>query len=219
MLTADLTAQLNASYQANVLSSPPTEGMGRFGLTVQAAVLLGRVFRNMHDNTGGDDFRNDEARLLDNTISALTQVSLEEGRYRGIGVCSPTTICYRYGPSNLEQPKLTVDSSRLLLNERQKISTTSWCDTPESTSSPPDFVAHIAAEMLRLARAISAEGSCGTEEISPFCLDTMYRSAIFYASNHKQTGNQSDLDALEDIKTGFKDINSRWGVAGNLPFL
>jgi hypothetical protein len=90
-----LAMQVNASCRGHALSSPPTEGMGRFGLTAQAAVLLGRVFRNMHDNTGGDDFRNDEARVLDNTISALTKVSLEEGRYRGIGVCSPTTICYR----------------------------------------------------------------------------------------------------------------------------
>jgi hypothetical protein len=118
--------------------------------------------------------------------------------------------------NSLERQKLTFDSSRLLLNEKQKRSTAAPNNTLEDNSPPPGFVAHIATEMLRLARAISTVGRCGAEEMSPFCLDTMYRSAIFYANNYSQTRNQNDLDALEDIKTGFRDMNSRWRAAGNL---
>lgn len=69
--------------------------MGRFCLTAQAGILLGRVFRNIHDYPDQDGLRDQEAKVLDNTIAALTQVSLQEGRFRGIGVCSPTTICFR----------------------------------------------------------------------------------------------------------------------------
>jgi hypothetical protein len=72
--------------------------MGRFCLTAQAGILLGRVFQLVNDTTNTDEFRHQEAIVLDNTIAALTQVSLEEGRFRGIGVCSPTTICFRYEP-------------------------------------------------------------------------------------------------------------------------
>lgn len=71
--------------------------MGRFCLTAQVEILLGRVFRHVNDTTSTDEFRHQEATVLDNTIAALPQVSLEEGRFRGIGVCSPTTICFRYG--------------------------------------------------------------------------------------------------------------------------
>lgn len=68
--------------------------MGRFALTAQAAILLGRVFCNIH-NTHDESFRRAEAFTLGNTLTALTNVSLQEGRFRGIGICSPTTICYR----------------------------------------------------------------------------------------------------------------------------
>ena len=78
-----------------MLSSTPTEAMGRFCLTCQAAILLGRVYRNIHDNLDVDGFHDQEARILEDTIVALTQVSLQEGSSRGISLCSPTTLCYR----------------------------------------------------------------------------------------------------------------------------
>ncbi|CAI6087978.1 unnamed protein product [Clonostachys chloroleuca] len=53
--------------------------MGRFCLTAQVEILLGRVFRHVNDTTSTDEFRHQEATVLDNTIAALTQVSLEEG--------------------------------------------------------------------------------------------------------------------------------------------
>lgn len=77
------------------MSSPPSEAMGRFGLTVQAAYLLGKVLRYNCLQANGHVIQEDEIRLLDNTLSALTKVSLIEGRDRAMGVCSPTTICHR----------------------------------------------------------------------------------------------------------------------------
>jgi hypothetical protein len=65
--------------------------MGRFCLTAQAIIFLGKVIRNITDESGQD-----EAKVLDDTIAALTNVSLQEGHFRGRGVCSPTTLCYRY---------------------------------------------------------------------------------------------------------------------------
>jgi hypothetical protein len=70
--------------------------MGRFCLTTQATILLGKVLRNINDESSKEEFCEHEAKVLDNTIVALTNVSLHEGRSRNVGVCSPTTVCYRY---------------------------------------------------------------------------------------------------------------------------
>lgn len=70
--------------------------MGRFALTVQAAFLLGRVLRNCRAVRDENGLQEEEARILDKTILALTQVSLQESQQRGMGLCSPTTICHRY---------------------------------------------------------------------------------------------------------------------------
>jgi hypothetical protein len=69
--------------------------MGRFCLTAQAIVLLGKVLQNVNDKPCPQNFRDDEAKLLDNTIAALTNVAYEEGRSRGVGVCSPITLLFR----------------------------------------------------------------------------------------------------------------------------
>lgn len=79
------------------MSSPPTEAMGRFCLTVQAAYLLGKVLRYTGAQaSGGHRIQEHEARILDSTIAALTKVTLQEGMKRGIEVCCPSTICHRY---------------------------------------------------------------------------------------------------------------------------
>lgn len=76
--------------------------MGRFGLTVQAGILLGRVLRNLRDTTTTtheysplDGIHDEEAQILERTISALANVSAGEAQTRGIGICGVTKICYR----------------------------------------------------------------------------------------------------------------------------
>ncbi|KAH8807962.1 hypothetical protein F5884DRAFT_673623 [Xylogone sp. PMI_703] len=83
------------------MCSPPSEAMGRFGLTVQAAFLLGRVLRFNYLSANGHTIEEDEVQILDNTLAALTKVTLQEGRDRAMGVCCPTTICHRYGTHEL----------------------------------------------------------------------------------------------------------------------
>ena len=68
--------------------------------------------------------------------------------------------------------------------------------------------------MLLLARSVASTGKCGAEEVSPFCLDAMYRSGIFYARQHSQTAEPSSLEALMDIKTGLRAVSERWKAAG-----
>lgn len=87
--------QVQTDVPIRLLSSTPTETMGRFSLTAQAAVLLGKVIRNVNETSAVMDFQAHEAKVLEDTILALTNVSFQEGRARGISVCSPTTICYR----------------------------------------------------------------------------------------------------------------------------
>lgn len=78
------------------MSSPPTEAMGRFCLTIQAAYLLGKVLRYTGPQASAHRILEHESRILDSTIAALTKVTLQEGMKRGIEVCCPTTICHRY---------------------------------------------------------------------------------------------------------------------------
>jgi hypothetical protein len=84
------------SFPLHRLSDPLTAEMGRFCLTAQATLLLGKILRIVKGPSGRDEFRGQEANFLDTTIAVLTKISLQEGQTRDIGVCSPTTICYRY---------------------------------------------------------------------------------------------------------------------------
>jgi hypothetical protein len=77
-----------------------------------------------------------------------------------------------------------------------------------------DIESDIAARMLRVARGVISTGRCGAEEISPFCLDALYRSGIFYGRRFRNMGEQSDLEALVEIKTGLTTMKDRWRVAG-----
>lgn len=90
------TVQEQNHLPVHRLSDPPKAVMGRFCLTAQTTILLGKVLRNVRDKSGQEEFRHHEAKVLDNTITALTNVSIQEGRFRGVGVCSPTTVCYSY---------------------------------------------------------------------------------------------------------------------------
>ena len=74
--------------------------MGRFGLTAQAGILLGRTLRNVRDTLIIPEgiplsLQQEEANTLKQAISALAEVSSEEARLRGIEICGLTKICYR----------------------------------------------------------------------------------------------------------------------------
>ncbi|KAF4460228.1 ATP-dependent Clp protease proteolytic subunit [Fusarium albosuccineum] len=184
-------------FRGHLLSSPPTETMGRYCLTAQAAVLLGRVFRNIHDDPDIEGFHENEARALESTLVALTNVSLQEGRFRGIGVCSPTTVCF---------------SARLLLHDEERYPKHNFTNIADHFALQ-NIEGEIAAHMLRLASSLSATGRCGAEETSPFCMDAMYRSGIVYARRYKEAQLQEDLHAFETIKAGLKVISGRWKAA------
>ncbi|KAL7953163.1 hypothetical protein V8C34DRAFT_321492 [Trichoderma compactum] len=171
------------------LFEPPTTSMGRFSLTAQAAVLLGRVFRSIHEFPVSEEFWQNDVKVLDNTLVALTNVSLEEGRFRGIAVCSPSTICYR------------------------KICT--WQKPLASTDNfiSQDFKHKIAVGMLRLANTIIATNSCTAEEITPLCLEAIYRGAVLYAQEYSRTGDPSTAASCKAIKDALGMISKRWRAA------
>ncbi|KAL7972099.1 fungal-specific transcription factor domain-containing protein [Trichoderma sp. SZMC 28014] len=174
------------------LFEPPTTTMGRFSLTAQSAIMLGNVFRSIHEPPFSEAFWQNDVKVLDSTLVALTSVSLEEGRHRGIGVCSPSTICYRYSADEL--PYAVTESFM-----------------------PQDFKHDIAAGMLRLANAIRsggcAPGGCTPDEITPFCVEAIYRAAVFYGREHSRTGSLSDAASCAAIKEALNEIGKRWRSA------
>jgi hypothetical protein len=69
--------------------------MGRFARLVQAAHLLGRVLRNVADNTLDESFRTQEAAQLYRTLSALLSLAEVESQIKIQEFCSQIAICYR----------------------------------------------------------------------------------------------------------------------------
>ncbi|KAJ5620585.1 hypothetical protein N7510_004569 [Penicillium lagena] len=187
------------SSQPPTLSSLPTGAMGRFAFTVQAAFLLGRVLRNGRIPLDENGFQEEEARILDKAILALTQISLQESRQRGMGLCSPTTICH---------------SARLILNAQM----ISWIENLPNSSTEMkclwEIQRSIASDMLVLAQTLNRTGLCGKEESSPFCLDAMYRAAMIFGQVSQGTATADAQKALDDIESGFKVNSRRWKAAG-----
>lgn len=179
-----------------VISSPPTEAMGRFCLTVQAAYLLGKVLRYTNPQASEHRIPEHEARILDSTIVALTKVTLQESVKRGIKVCCPTTICH---------------SARLILNHQM-----AWTDRRDSlaeTDIAVEAQLNTAADMLILSRHILQTGLRGNDDISPFCHDALYRSAVVYSQFLQKSGSEDTKSAIHDIKQSLRVNSRRWKAA------
>jgi hypothetical protein len=177
------------------LTEPLSAEMGRFCLTAQVVILLERIVQNISDTSSHDEFRKEEAKALDDTAAALTNVALEEARSRGINVCSPVTACY---------------SARMLLRDPERAGTLRP-ETPDGHTV--EF--EIAGAMLTIARtACALSRPCGEEEYEPFCLEAQYRCGIFFARRYQSHENHEDLEALESIKNMLRVVNGRWKLAG-----
>ncbi|UKZ64000.1 uncharacterized protein TrAtP1_005222 [Trichoderma atroviride] len=179
-----------------VISSPPTEAMGRFCLTVQAAYLLGKVLRYTSPQASEHRIMEHEARILDSTIAALTKVTLQESVKRGIKVCCPTTICH---------------SARLILNQEM-----GWINRHDSiieTNIVLEAQITTAADMLTLSCYILRTGLSGNDDISPFCHDALYRSAIVYSQIVQKSDSEDAKNAIHDIKQSLRVNCHRWKAA------
>ena len=105
--------------------------------------------------------------------------------------------------------------ARLLLHDKERHVPGK---TPHETTDrlmSQDFKNDIAASMLRLAYAIRDAGSCAGDEITPLCIEAIYRSAVFYGKEYSRTGAYSALVSCEAIKEALALISKRWRVAGN----
>lgn len=77
---------------------------------------------------------------------------------------------------------------------------------------PQDFKREIADGMLQLADAINS-GNCSLDEITPFCLESIYRSAVFFGREHSRTGALSEAASCAAIKQSLDVIGKRWKAA------
>jgi hypothetical protein len=104
--------------------------------------------------------------------------------------------------------------ARLLLHATERNAVQTSDTTSAESRHALDIESEIAVSMLKLARSLESTGRCDTEEISPFCVEAMYRAGIFYARQFRSTGDQRDLEALECAKTGLAVMNNRWKSTG-----
>jgi hypothetical protein len=95
MIYINIASQVLTQDTLYTLASPSSVSMGRFARLVQAAHLLGRVLRNVADNTLSKSFRTQEASQLYRTLSALANLAEVESKIKELEFCSQIAICYR----------------------------------------------------------------------------------------------------------------------------
>lgn len=71
-----------------------------------------------------------------------------------------------------------------------------------------------AANMLSLSRYILRKGLKGNDDISPFCHDALYRSAIVYYQILQKSDSEDAKNAIHDIKQSLRVNSHRWKAAG-----
>jgi hypothetical protein len=110
-------------------------------------------------------------------------------------------------------PNLTSDSARFLLHDEERYPKHKAIRIIDRST-----VRHIAGDrashMLRLASSLTVTGRCALDEISPFCVEAMYRSGITYAQRYNEFKDESDRQAFETIQAGLKVLGTRWKAAG-----
>jgi hypothetical protein len=102
----------------------------------------------------------------------------------------------------------------LLLHDKERYAVDEVPFAATESFMPQDFKHDIAAGMLQLADAITL-GSCTTDEITPFCLEAIYRSAVFYGQEYSRTGEQSSATSCKAITEALNIIGKRWKAAGD----
>lgn len=78
------------------VSSHSSDEMGRFALVAQATRLLGQVLRHVMDTSLERTFHEEEALLLNETLTALMKVISVEGELQQLSVMNQTNICSMY---------------------------------------------------------------------------------------------------------------------------
>lgn len=68
--------------------------MGRFARFAQATHLLGRVLRHVSDTHADTEFRTEERVQLYRTLSALANLTLQQGQNQPLEFCTQTATCY-----------------------------------------------------------------------------------------------------------------------------
>ncbi|KAH8803399.1 hypothetical protein F5884DRAFT_506943 [Xylogone sp. PMI_703] len=183
----------------STLSTPPTTLMGRYGLTAQAASLLGRTLRHVNESKDATPFYIEEAIILDRAISALTVVANEEGSSRGIGVCTATVLCH---------------SARIVLaicREKQDKD----LKNPHCCHEKFILQSGIANDIIKLSQWItSGAGPTLDDEMSLFPLETAYRTAVAYLEMYNKDQNHGYLEGVYKIKAFLTTYNQRWKLAG-----
>jgi hypothetical protein len=121
------------------------------------------------------------------------------------------------GEEPSEAVKLPVDlliSARLLLHDTERHPKRDSQTSSAGHFKPQGLENDIAANVLKLAESLKMHGHCGTEEVSPLCLEAIYRSGIIYAQRHNSERNENDVEAFETIKSCLEILSRRWKAAG-----
>lgn len=66
--------------------------------------------------------------------------------------------------------------------------------------------------MLQLANTIIS-GSCSPDEITPFCVEAIYRSALLFGREYSRTGKSSEAASCAAIKEALNVIGNKWKAA------
>jgi hypothetical protein len=103
----------------------------------------------------------------------------------------------------------------LLLHDKERYAVEDFPYATTENFIPQEFKRDIAAGMLQLANAILV-GDCTADEITPFCVEAIYRSAVFFGREYSRTGALSEAASSAAIKDALNVIGKRWKAACKL---
>ncbi|KAL7937737.1 hypothetical protein V8C35DRAFT_293427 [Trichoderma chlorosporum] len=177
------------------LDAPPGLNMSRFARLVQAAYLLGRVLRNVTDETLAYDFRRQEAAQLYRTLSALVNVSDVEGTIQDLSFCPQLAICYCALFALHKYHKSVVE------------------ELTSSKGKDPSPTLALTQAAVGICSGITL-GTLDIDMISPLLFPYLYQSALVYRQAQDDTLVEGSHEAWKAVKEGLVILGRRWISAG-----
>lgn len=191
----------------------------------QAASLLGRVFHHLSNSKDDVAFSSEEAIILERALVALTTVAKEEGRSRGIGICTPVILCLRYVSNSIQSESLMLPRYLMLQSARIALALHSPKQGHSMEGLGCDSESHIinggvGEYMIQLCQWATSELKQQLDgELSPFPMNAAYYTSAAYLNLYYKGNNSKYLERIYEIKTLLTLCSQRWKVSGksNLP--
>lgn len=185
------------------VSTPTSVKAGNFARTAQTTHLLGRLVRLLNDQSDDLVMRFTEAAQIHRTITALTNLLVDEVENEPLKFGTPAALCYT-ALLHLCDGFACTESNR-------------GQHTVEETEMQGIAIAGLrktSADALRLSQLLKLTMSTNLSATSPLTADCLYQAAAQYAWLVHETGEKEMVSSYHALGEVLVLMNRRWSVAG-----